>query len=149
MATRVSLAAFLSFTRPTAVFTSIVSPSRSTHTGETCGEPSGMRVARKAKFLPSISLMALASSFAGNNVTVRHSRSQKCKGCSISRKTAKVGSIPGPLGLDRLLGQSRRGAASSASSNASSEAFGAVTVLLPSALPQCSAQYSLQITMTP
>ena len=46
IATRGSLRMLRSFVRPVAVFTRIVSPSRSIHTGETCGEPSGSSVAR-------------------------------------------------------------------------------------------------------
>src|SRR3954464_4821313 len=48
MATRGSRRMFLSFWRPRAVFTSTRSPSKSTHTGVTCGLPSGMTVARLA-----------------------------------------------------------------------------------------------------
>src|SRR5579872_368883 len=48
IATRGSRRIFLSFWRPRAVFTSTRSPSRSTHTGVTCGLPSGMSVARLA-----------------------------------------------------------------------------------------------------
>src|SRR3990172_5964739 len=43
---------------PMAVFTKIVSPSRSTQTGVTCGEPSLIKVARFAKFFPSIRFLA-------------------------------------------------------------------------------------------
>src|SRR3954469_9135335 len=48
MATRGSRRIFLSFCLPRAVFTSTRSPSKSTHTGVTCGLPSGMSVARLA-----------------------------------------------------------------------------------------------------
>src|SRR2546423_1697423 len=48
MATRGSRRILLSFWRPRAVFTRTRSPSRSTHTGVTCGLPSGMSVARLA-----------------------------------------------------------------------------------------------------
>jgi hypothetical protein len=39
--------------------------------------PSGMMVARKAKFLPSISLMAFAFNSAGNKITIRDSYPQE------------------------------------------------------------------------
>src|SRR2546426_8383471 len=42
----------------------IRSPSRSTHTGLTCGEPSDITKARLPKFLPSISLIAFSESLA-------------------------------------------------------------------------------------
>src|ERR1700756_3362225 len=47
-ATRGSRRMFLSFWRPLAEFTTTRSPSRSHQTGVTCGEPSGIRVARLA-----------------------------------------------------------------------------------------------------
>src|SRR6185503_11648206 len=62
---------FLSFCRPRAEFTKTCLPSKSTHTGVTCGVPSGIIVARFAKaFLSNKSLYfsgitsAIAFSFA-------------------------------------------------------------------------------------
>ena len=45
-ATRASRLMFLSLTRPAAELTTMRSPSVSAHTGETCGLPSAIRVAR-------------------------------------------------------------------------------------------------------
>src|SRR5215475_10958546 len=54
MATRGFRWRFLSFTRPRAVLKRMRSPSRSTHTGVTCGAPSAPTVAMCANaFLPS------------------------------------------------------------------------------------------------
>src|SRR5436853_6669977 len=55
---------YFAFARPSAVFTRIKSPSRSTQTGLTCGEPSDITKARLPKFLPSISLIAFSESLA-------------------------------------------------------------------------------------
>src|SRR3989442_10348725 len=55
---------YLAFARPSAVFTRIRSPSRSTQTGLTCGEWSDITKARLPKFLPSINLIALSESLA-------------------------------------------------------------------------------------
>src|SRR6266513_3170746 len=48
-ATRASRRMLRSFWRPFAEFTMTCSPSKSTHTGVTCGRPSGMIVPRLAK----------------------------------------------------------------------------------------------------
>jgi hypothetical protein len=67
IATRGSLVKFFfCFTRPSAVFTGILSSSWSIHTGDTCGDPSGMMVAICAKFFPSISLTAFDVSLTVN-----------------------------------------------------------------------------------
>src|SRR5215467_11781611 len=49
MATRGSRRTFLSFCRPRAELKITCSPSKSHHTGVTCGRPSGIRVPRLAK----------------------------------------------------------------------------------------------------
>ena len=46
IATRGSRRMLSVFTRPSAVFTTIVSPSTSTQTTLTCGDPSGINVAK-------------------------------------------------------------------------------------------------------
>src|SRR3990172_8352823 len=64
-ATRGSRRTLRGFTLPSAVFTRIRSLLRSTHTGETCGEPSRITVAMWAKFVSSNSFLT-----PGDNVTV-------------------------------------------------------------------------------
>ena len=53
---------FASFSRPFAVLTRTRSPSTSIQTGETCGEPSSISSARKAKFVPVSSSRARSDS---------------------------------------------------------------------------------------
>jgi hypothetical protein len=55
---------FFSLTRPTAVLNVMLPFSRAIQTGVTCGEPSGMTVARKARFGASTLLRALSLSSA-------------------------------------------------------------------------------------
>ena len=52
-----------SLTRPVAVLITTRSPSRSTQTGDTCGEPSGITVARYPKLGASTFARALSLSF--------------------------------------------------------------------------------------
>ncbi len=61
-ATRPSRRVFRALREPSLVPTRMRSPSRSTQTGADCGEPSGMIVARWAKFGPSISFLTSSGS---------------------------------------------------------------------------------------
>src|SRR5262249_2366077 len=61
--TRASRLVFLALSEFAPVHTRMVSPSRSTHTGSTCGDPSRISVARWATLAPRTS--ALISSEAG------------------------------------------------------------------------------------
>src|SRR5437899_12843575 len=62
-ATRAARFVFLALSEASPVQTRIRSPSRSTHTGATCGEPSGISVARWAKFAPRTSALISSESF--------------------------------------------------------------------------------------
>jgi hypothetical protein len=64
-ATRGSRLVLRPFKEPSLVQTSRRSPSRPTHTGVLCGEPSGISVARWAKFGRSMSALASADSASG------------------------------------------------------------------------------------
>src|ERR1700719_426814 len=66
-ATRGSRRVFLAFSEASPVHTTIRSPSRPIQTGTDCGEPSGMRVARCAKFGRSISFLAFSDSVTAMN----------------------------------------------------------------------------------
>src|SRR5262249_54225669 len=64
-ATRGSRRVFFAFSDPSPVQTTIRSPSRPTHTGTLCGEPSDISVARWAKFGRSTScLISVLSAWA-------------------------------------------------------------------------------------
>src|SRR5208282_1305954 len=72
IATLGSFETFLCFTLPGTVFIKSISPSRSIHTGEMCGEPSAITVATYAKFLPSI--ISTASSLNINTHGLQRTR---------------------------------------------------------------------------
>src|SRR4030067_3604001 len=65
IATRASRRTLRGLTRPSAVFTTIRSPSSSAQTGVTWGEPSGMSVAMWAKFGSWNSFLTPSDSVAG------------------------------------------------------------------------------------
>ena len=68
--TRASRRVFLALSEPSPVETRIESPSRSTHTGATCGEPSLMSVAKWAKFAPRTSVLTSSESWSGIGTSV-------------------------------------------------------------------------------
>src|SRR2546429_7420920 len=69
--TRGSRFVFLAFREPSPVQTRIRSPSRSTHTGATCGAPSSISVARWAKFAPRTSALISSESFVAMGTSHR------------------------------------------------------------------------------
>src|SRR5437867_1833689 len=69
--TRGSRFVFLAFRELSPVQTRIRSPSRSTHTGATCGAPSSISVARWAKFAPRTSALISSESFVAMGTSRR------------------------------------------------------------------------------
>src|SRR5439155_13682900 len=77
-ATRASRFVFLALSEASPVQTRIRSPSRSTHTGATCGEPSGISVARWAKFAPRTSALISSESLVAIGTSPPLERHRQC-----------------------------------------------------------------------
>src|SRR4051812_24611981 len=103
-AIRASRFVFFAFSEPSPVATRMRSPSRPTHTGAICGEPSAMRVARCAKFGLSISFRT--SSDNGMSAPLEHRRALLEEGLARFRRVlgreraADVRQLVAELGLE-------------------------------------------------